>query len=48
MADVEGTPEGAELFQQEKAMVEIGATQNLPEFNEQLEGAPRAMSWSFR
>lgn len=39
LADVEGTPEGAELFQQEKAMVEIGSTQNLPEFNERIEGA---------
>lgn len=41
LADVEGIPAGGEPFQQEKALVEIGSTQNLPDFNEQIEGAAR-------
>ena len=38
LADVAGTPEDGEPFSQEKALVEIGSTQNLPEFNDRIEG----------
>ena len=37
VADVEGTPEEGEPFKRERMMIEIGATDNLPAFNEQLE-----------
>jgi trigger factor len=38
VADIEGAPEGGEPFQRERAMIELGAADNLPAFNEQLEG----------
>ena len=38
VADTEGTPEGGEPFRRERMMIELGATDNLPAFNEQLEG----------
>ena len=47
MADVAGTPEGGEPFQQENALVEIGSTQNLPEFNDRIEGAGKGDSLEF-
>jgi trigger factor len=39
VADVEGTPDGGEPFRRERMMIELGATDNLPAFNEGLEGA---------
>ena len=47
MADVAGTPEGGEPFQQENALLEIGSTQNLPEFNDRIEGAGKGDSLEF-
>ena len=38
VADVEGAPEGGEAFSRERMMIELGATDNLPAFNDQLEG----------
>jgi len=38
VADMEGTPEEGESFKRERMMIELGATDNLPAFNEQLEG----------
>ncbi len=38
VADTEGTPEDGEPFRRERMMIEVGATDNLPAFNEQLEG----------
>ena len=38
VADTEGTPEEGEPFKRERMMIELGATDNLPAFNEQLEG----------
>ncbi|MCH7781363.1 MAG: trigger factor, partial [Acidobacteria bacterium] len=38
VADIEGTPEDGEPFRRERLMIELGATDNLPAFNEQLEG----------
>jgi trigger factor len=39
VADVTGTPEGGEPFNRERMMIEVGSTENLPAFNEGLEGA---------
>lgn len=39
VADVEGTPGEGEAFQREKIVMEVGATDNLPTFNQELEGA---------
>ena len=39
VADVEGTPEGGETFTRERIVMEVGAPNSLPEFNENLEGA---------
>jgi len=39
LADVEGLPERGESFGKEKALLEVGATENLPDFNEALLGA---------
>jgi len=39
VADVEGLPEGAEPFRRERTMIEVGAPDNLPEFNERIHGA---------
>jgi trigger factor len=41
VADVAGEPDGdgAEPFRREKTLLEVGATDNLPQFNEHLEGA---------
>lgn len=36
VADVKGQPEGGEPFERERMMLEIGATDNLPAFNEKL------------
>ena len=38
VADIAGTPEGGEAFNRERMMIELGATDNLPAFNDQLEG----------
>lgn len=38
IADLHGEPEEGEAFDQEKAFVEIGSDQHLPEFNKRLEG----------
>ncbi|MCP3978723.1 MAG: trigger factor [bacterium] len=38
VADVEGAPDEGEAFQREAVMIELGASNNLPEFNEQLDG----------
>jgi len=39
IADVKGSPEGGEPFERERMFIEIGAPDNLPAFNEHLEGA---------
>jgi trigger factor len=39
IADVEGNPEEGESFSREATQVVIGAKENLPEFNEHLDGA---------
>lgn len=39
LADIEGLPEEGEPFRREKTLLEIGATDNLPQFNEALIGA---------
>jgi len=39
VADVVGTPEEGELFTREAMMIEVGSTDNMPGFNEKLEGA---------
>jgi trigger factor len=39
IADVEGVPEGGEPIRRERTMIEVGATDNLPEFNERIHGA---------
>jgi trigger factor len=38
-ADVTGTPEEGEPFNREAMMIEVGSTDNMPGFNEKLEGA---------
>jgi trigger factor len=47
VTDVEGTPEGAEPFSRERMAMEIGAQDNLPAFNEQVEGAKAGDELSF-
>lgn len=39
VADMHGAPEGAEPFDRERMTLELGSTDNLPEFNDRLEGA---------
>ena len=50
VADVKATSEdeGFEPFEREKALLEVGATDNLPEFNEGLEGAKAGDAREFR
>ena len=38
VVDLEGQPAGGEAFRRERMMLELGATDNLPAFNDQLEG----------
>lgn len=47
VADVKGEPDGGETFERERMMLEIGATQNLPAFNEQLMGVGAGQSKEF-
>jgi trigger factor len=47
VADVEGQPEGGESFRSERAHVEVGAAENLPEFNAGLEGVRAGETRSF-
>ena len=47
VADVEGTPEGGEAFKRERVVLEVGATNSLPEFNENLEGATAGAKLEF-
>jgi len=47
IADVKGRPEGGEPFERERMFIEIGATDNLPAFNEKLEGAAAGAELSF-
>jgi trigger factor len=39
VADVVGTPEQGEVFRRERAFLEVGASDNLPDFNQGIEGA---------
>lgn len=48
VADVEGRPEGGEPFRRERTLIEVGATDNLPEFNEHLLGASPGATLEFR
>jgi trigger factor len=48
VADVEGTPEGGETFRKERVMMEVGASTNLPEFNENLEDAAAGSTLEFK
>jgi len=47
IADVKGLPEGGEPFERERMFLEVGATDNLPAFNEKLEGARAGEPISF-
>jgi trigger factor len=47
VADVEGTPGEGEPFQREKVTIEVGATDNLPTFNQELEGAKAGQELRF-
>ena len=47
VADIEGTPDEGEPFKRENMMIELGATDNLPAFNDQLEGLGAGDSKSF-
>ena len=39
VADVDGVPEGGEPFRRERVLIEVGASSNLPAFNEGILGA---------
>ena len=47
MADISGTPSEGEPFSRERMMMEVGATDNLPAFNENIEGLAAGDSKSF-
>lgn len=47
VADVEETPEGAEVDRRERAMIEVGLPQQHPAFNEALHGATAGAELSF-
>jgi len=47
VADVEGTPEAGESFNREAMMIEVGSTENMPGFNEKLEGAEAGQELEF-
>jgi trigger factor len=39
VADIEGVPASGEPFRRERSLIEVGAQDNLPEFNERIDGA---------
>jgi trigger factor len=45
--DVEGTPEEGETFNREQMLIEVGATDNLPAFNEKLLGVTAGQELEF-
>ena len=47
VCDIHGTPEEGEVFDRERMMIEVGQTDNLPAFNEQLEGVTAGDEKSF-
>ena len=47
VVDLAGAPAGGEAFRRERAMLEIGATHNLPAFNEHLLGAKAGAKLEF-
>lgn len=47
IADVKGSPEGGEPFERERMFIEIGAADNLPAFNEKLEGTTAGAQLAF-
>jgi trigger factor len=47
VADVEGRPEEGEAFNREAMMIEVGSTDNMPGFNEKLEGAEAGQELEF-
>jgi trigger factor len=47
VADVEGAPEDGEPFNREAMMIEVGAKENLPAFNEHLSGAKSGAELEF-
>lgn len=47
IADIEGVPEDGEPFSREAMILEVGATENLPEFNNGIEGAKAGDDLSF-
>ena len=47
VVDMEAAPEDGEEFRREGVMVEIGGTNNLPEFNDALEGATAGATLEF-
>jgi trigger factor len=47
VADVEGAPAGGETFRKERVVMEVGASNNLPEFNDNLEGATAGTTLEF-
>jgi trigger factor len=47
VVDLEGRPEGGEPFHRERVLMEVGASTNLPEFNDNLEGATAGSTREF-
>lgn len=47
LADLAGHPEGAEPFRRERMMIEVGAQDNLPAFNERLVGVKAGAELEF-
>jgi trigger factor len=47
LVDVEGQPEEGEAFRRERTMIEVGAPENLPEFNERVHGATAGSDLAF-
>jgi trigger factor len=47
IADIEGKPEEGESFQRENMMIEVGSTENMPGFNENVLGAKAGSELEF-
>jgi trigger factor len=47
VVDIEGVPEEGEPFRRERTLIEVGATDNLPEFNERIHGAAAGAELAF-
>jgi trigger factor len=47
VVDVEGRPDDGEPFRRERTLIEVGASDNLPEFNERIHGAAAGADLEF-